>query len=141
MAATFGRPSDRAETTQVRKTGNRESGTHGSHHRFLPVGVIAIAIIFTGCRFLLAPSTAAAAYGVPAGAEPHLRAYLSAKGIRDIASGLFAAILITHGSGQVLGWFMLAATLIPIGDAGSYCWKAVAGQSRSAYTAERQLRC
>jgi hypothetical protein len=56
-------------------------------------GVIAIAIIFIGCRFLLASSTAAAAYGVPAGAKPHLRAYLSAKGIRDIASGLFAAIL------------------------------------------------
>jgi hypothetical protein len=47
-------------------------------------GVIAIAIIFIGCRFLLAPSTAAA-YGVPASAEPHSRAYLSAKGIRDIA--------------------------------------------------------
>jgi hypothetical protein len=30
-------------------------------------GVIAIAIIFIGCRFLLASSTAAAAYGVPAG--------------------------------------------------------------------------
>jgi hypothetical protein len=44
----------------------------------------------------LAPSTAAAAYGVPAGAKPHLRAYLSAKGIRDIASGLFAAILTSH---------------------------------------------
>jgi hypothetical protein len=28
-------------------------------------GVIAAAIIFIGCRFLLAPSTAAAAYGVP----------------------------------------------------------------------------
>jgi hypothetical protein len=42
-------------------------------------GVIAIAIIFIGCRFLLAPSTAAAAYGVPAGVEPHSRAYLSAR--------------------------------------------------------------
>ena len=39
-------------------------------------GVIAIAIIFIGCRFLLSPSTAAAAYGVPSGAEPHSRAYL-----------------------------------------------------------------
>src|SRR5262249_5112816 len=68
-------------------------------------------------RFLLAPSTAAAAYGVPAGAEPHLQAYLSAKGIRDIASGLFAAILMAYGSAHVLGWFMLAATLIPIADA------------------------
>jgi hypothetical protein len=62
--------------------------------------VIAAAIIFIGCRFLLAPSTAAAAYGVPAGAEPHSRAYLSAKGIRDIASGLFAAMLIAYGSAQ-----------------------------------------
>jgi hypothetical protein len=32
-------------------------------------GVIAIAIIFIGCRFLLAPSTAASAYGVPTGAN------------------------------------------------------------------------
>jgi hypothetical protein len=80
-------------------------------------GVIAVAIILIGCRFLLAPSTAAAAYGVPAGTEPHLRAYLSAKGIRDIASGLFAAILIVHGSAHALGWFMLAATIIPMADA------------------------
>ena len=61
-------------------------------------GVIAAGIIFIGCRFLLAPSTAAAAYGVPASAEPHSRAYLSAKGVRDIASGLFAAMLIAYGS-------------------------------------------
>jgi hypothetical protein len=80
-------------------------------------GVIAIGIIFIGCRFLLAPSTAAAAYGVPAGAEPHSRAYLSAKGIRDIASGLFIAIFMAYGSAHVLSWFMLAATLIPIADA------------------------
>jgi hypothetical protein len=81
-------------------------------------GLIAIAIIFIGCRFLLAPSTAAAAYGVPAGVEPHSRAYLSAKGIRDIASGLFIAILMACGSpARVLGWFMLAASLIPVADA------------------------
>src|SRR5262249_47583803 len=71
---------------------------------------------FIGCRFLLAPSTAAAAYGVPAGAEPHSRAYLSAKGVRDIASGLFAAMLIAYGSAHALGWFVLIATLIPIAD-------------------------
>jgi len=54
---------------------------------------------------------------VPAGTEPHSRAYLSAKGIRDIASGLFIAIFIAYGSVRPLGWFMLAATIIPIGDA------------------------
>ena len=77
-------------------------------------GVIAAGIIFIGCRFLLAPSTAAAAYGVPVGAEPHSRAYLSAKGIRDIASGLFIAMLMAYGSAHALGWFMLIATIIPL---------------------------
>ena len=33
-----------------------------------------------------------------------------------LQSGLFAAILIAHGSAHVLGWFMLAATFIPIAD-------------------------
>jgi hypothetical protein len=80
-------------------------------------GVIAAGIVFIGCRFLLAPSTAATAYGVAAGAEPPLQAYLSAKGIRDIASGLFVAMLMAYGSTHVLGWFMLIATLIPIADA------------------------
>jgi hypothetical protein len=54
---------------------------------FFLSSVIAAGIIFIGGRFLLAPSLAAAGYGVPAGTEPHLRAYLFAKGIRDIASG------------------------------------------------------
>jgi len=40
--------------------------------------VIAAGIIFIGGRFLLAPSLAAAGYGIPAGTEPHSRAYLSA---------------------------------------------------------------
>ena len=79
--------------------------------------VIAVGIIFIGGRFLLTPSLAAAGYGVPAGTEPHSRAYLSAKGIRDIASGLFAIIPIAYGAAHPLGWFMLAATIIPITDA------------------------
>jgi hypothetical protein len=74
-------------------------------------------IIFIGGRFLVAPSLAAAAYGVPASSEPRSRAYLSAKGVRDIASGLFVVIFIIYGAAHPLGWFMLAATIIPIGDA------------------------
>ena len=80
-------------------------------------GLIAVGIIFIGCRFLLAPATAAAGYGVPAGDEPRSRAYLSAKGIRDIASGLFVVMLVAYGSAHALGWLMLIATLIPIADA------------------------
>ena len=82
---------------------------------FVLSAVIAAGIIFIGGRFLAAPALAAAAYGVPSGTEP--RAYLFAKGIRDIASGLFTAILIAYGSARPLGWFMLAATIIPVGDA------------------------
>jgi len=85
-----------------------------THIGFYLSVVIAAGIIFIGCRFILAPSTAAAGYGVSA-AEP--RAYLFAKGIRDIASGLFTAMLIGYGSAHALGWFMLIATLIPISDA------------------------
>ena len=79
--------------------------------------LIAVGIIFIGGRFLVAPSVAAAAYGVPAGTEPRSRAYLCAKGVRDIASGLVIAILIAYGAAHPLGWFMLAASIIPIGDA------------------------
>ena len=88
-----------------------------THIGFYLSGVIAVGIVFIGCRFLLAPSSTATAYGVPAGAEPHSRAYLSAKGIRDIASGLFAAMLTAFGSAHALGWFMLIASIIPLSDA------------------------
>ena len=96
---------------------NDEEKSHGDKHRFLSVRYDRGWIILIGGRFLLAPSAAAAGYGVPAGTEPHSRAYLSAKGIRDIASGLFAANPIAYGSAHPLGWFMLAATVIPITDA------------------------
>jgi hypothetical protein len=76
-----------------------------------------LGLFLSGGRFPAAPSLAATKYGVPAGTEPHSRAYLSAKGIRDIASGLFAAMLIAYGSAHALGWFMLVATLIPTADA------------------------
>ena len=74
--------------------------------------LVGIGIAFIGARFLLAPSAAAAGYGV-AGQG----AYLSAKGVRDIASGLFVFVLIASGQPRALGLIMAAATLIPVGDA------------------------
>jgi hypothetical protein len=49
-----------------------ECGRMATNIGFYLSGVIAVAIVF-GCRFLLAPSSAATAYGLPAGAEPHSR--------------------------------------------------------------------
>jgi hypothetical protein len=80
-------------------------------------GVIALGIIIIGARFFVAPHAAAAAFGVPVSPDARWDAYLSVKAIRDIVSGLFIAILMSDGSLHLLGWFMLAATIIPLTDA------------------------
>ena len=80
-------------------------------------GAIALGIVFIGARFLFAPYAAAAAFGVAVRPDAIWRAYLSVKAIRDIASGLFIAILMFNRSAHLLGWFMLAATIIPLTDA------------------------
>jgi hypothetical protein len=81
-------------------------------------GIIAAAIIFIGARFIVAPGVAAAGYDVqPDVGQPAVRAYLSVKGIRDIASGLFVVIVLAAGATHLLGWVILAATIIPLADA------------------------
>jgi hypothetical protein len=80
-------------------------------------GVIALGIIVIGTRFFVAPHSAVAGFGVPVSPDARWDAYLSVKAIRDIVSGLFIAILMIDGSPHLLGWFMLAATIIPLTDA------------------------
>ena len=85
---------------------------------YVLAGLIAAAIIFIGARFLVAPRVAAAGYGVLADVDqPGTRAYLSVKGIRDIVSGLLVIVVMIAGSIHLLGWIILAATIIPVGDA------------------------
>lgn len=80
--------------------------------------LIGLGIIVIGVRFLLAPRAAAAAYGVAVEEEiAAAGAYLSAKGVRDIVSGLVVFLLIAIAGYRVLGGWMLVMTLIPIGDA------------------------
>jgi hypothetical protein len=84
---------------------------------YAPSALVGAGIVFIGARFLLAPATAAAAYGVPVGPEAGpVGAYLAVKGVRDIASGVFVVILIAARVPHVLGWVMLAATIIPAAD-------------------------
>lgn len=80
-------------------------------------GLIGAAIIFIGARFIVAPRVAAAGYGVQTELDrPSVGAYLSVKGVRDIASGLFLFILMAAGATHLLGWVILAATIIPLAD-------------------------
>ena len=86
-------------------------------------GLIGVGIIALGARFLIAPKAAAAGYGVPiepSAGQPQAGGpypWLSVKGVRDIASGLFIFLLLANRSPHLLGAFMAAASIIPIGDA------------------------
>jgi hypothetical protein len=85
---------------------------------YVLAGLLAAGIIFIGARFLVAPRVAAAGYGVPADlGQPSADAYLSVKGVRDIATGLFVIVLLAAGATHLVGWVMLAATIIPLADA------------------------
>lgn len=81
-------------------------------------GLIGAGIIFMGVRAFWAPQ-AAVGFGIPdtPTEDPSFQAWLSVKAVRDIASGVFVLVLLLAATPQVLGWFMLAATGIPVGDA------------------------
>ena len=86
-------------------------------------GVIGVGIILIGVRFLVAPQAAAAGFGVPTG-PPGTQAsagspypWLYAKGVRDIGSGIFIWVLLANRAPHLLGAFMAAASIIPMGDA------------------------
>lgn len=85
---------------------------------YILAGLLAASIIFIGARFLIAPRVAAAGYGVlPDVGQSDVVAYMSVKGVRDIATGLFVIVLMVAGATHLVGWVMLAATVIPLADA------------------------
>lgn len=78
-------------------------------------GVIGVGIIGIGTRFLLDPGASAIGFGVPAPAASD--PYLAVKGVRDIGSGLILLALLATRQRRAVGWAMLAAASMPIGDA------------------------
>ncbi|MEI8412670.1 MULTISPECIES: DUF4267 domain-containing protein [unclassified Kribbella] len=85
---------------------------------YVLAGLIGAGIIVIGARALWTPQ-AAAGFGIPGTPtdNPNFQAWLSVKAVRDIASGLFVFVLLAGATPHLLGWFMLAATGIPVGDA------------------------
>jgi len=80
-------------------------------------GLLGAGIIVIGARFLAAPQAAAAAYGITTEQSgPASDPYLAAKGVRDIASGVVVFVLFAAGKPQILGGYLAAASIIPIGD-------------------------
>ena len=80
--------------------------------------LIAVGILFLGSRCWWGPAAASASVGIANSPPPStgLTAWLSVKGTRDIAAGLFVLLLMANGSPQLLGEFMLVASLIAFGD-------------------------
>ena len=78
---------------------------------------IALTIVLIGAYFFVAPYAAAEGFGVAVVPDARWDAYLSVKAIRDIGAGIFTAILILNRSSQLLGFFLLAATIVPLTDA------------------------
>jgi Domain of unknown function (DUF4267) len=76
---------------------------------FWLVIVAAAGILFIGGRFLAAPAAGAEGFGVPL-PRSDAYAYLAAKGIRDVVSGLLLIALLAMGcQRRVLGIFILVA--------------------------------
>ena len=81
-------------------------------------GLLALATILMGLRYLLDPSPAAAGFGIP-GSRGDIaadRAWLAVKAARDIAIGIAFAALLADGAHRQLGYLMLAAATVPIAD-------------------------
>ena len=72
-------------------------------------------ILFIGLRFLFAPRSAAAGYGVPAKADGD-PAYLTIKGLRDGSYGLVGLALLAFAGPLAEAWFMVVVALVPLGD-------------------------
>ncbi|WP_197320833.1 DUF4267 domain-containing protein [Saccharomonospora sp. NB11] len=81
-------------------------------------GLIGVAIVALGVIAFRAPQ-AAAGFGIPdtPTEDRTFQAWLSVKAVRDIASGLFVFVLLLAGTPRLVGWFLPAAALIPLGDA------------------------
>jgi hypothetical protein len=103
---------------KARNTGTRHGAAALTKFGYGLSGLLGAGIIVIGAGFLVAPQAAAAGYGisnaqgVPAG-DP----YLAIKGVRDIASGVVVFVLLATGKPHILGRYLAAASIIPIGDA------------------------
>lgn len=79
--------------------------------------LLAVGIIVVGARFLLWPDNAARDFGLPSRTPRRVRAWLGAKGVRDIASGIVGLAFVLWQDHEALGLYMVCASTVPAGDA------------------------
>lgn len=74
-----------------------------------------LGMIFIGARFLMAPGTAEAGYGIHFNDQGDF-SFHYIKGIRDVFAGLLICILILSRQTKALGITLLVGAIIPIAD-------------------------
>ena len=84
----------------------------------LLAGLVGAFGLFLGLNALRSPA-AATGFGIPGTptTDRTFQAWLTVKAVRDMATGLFIFIVLAAATPRLLGWFLLAAALIPVGDA------------------------
>lgn len=75
----------------------------------------AIAII--GILYLVRPRSIATTFGLSVLPSEQATPWLRLKGVRDLAAGIVAGVLLLTAPPDIIGWVLLAFTLIPVGDA------------------------
>ena len=92
---------------------------------------LALAIIAIGTLYLVTPTTATRSFGLPlpeSGAN--FAWWLRLKGVRDVASGVAVLAFMAWGTPRGIAIFLLAASIIPVGD--MLLILAAKGSTRSA---------
>ena len=81
-------------------------------------GLLSAALIVMGVRAFTAPRSAAG-FGIPGtpGDDPAFWPWLRVKGLREIACGGFAFVLIFAGTPALLAAYVVILAAIPLGDA------------------------
>jgi len=74
-----------------------------------------LGLIFLGARFLIAPETAEAGYGIHFNEQGDY-SFHYIKGIRDLLSGLLMCIFVLSKQTKALAITLLAGTIVPIAD-------------------------
>ena len=77
----------------------------------------ALGILVVGIGYTALPRAMATSFGLPVIPAPEATAWLRLKGIRDLATGVVAGVLIILAAPTVVGAALLAFAIVPAGDA------------------------
>jgi hypothetical protein len=81
-------------------------------------GLVGLFGLFLAANVFRSPA-AAAGFGIPGTpvTDHTFQAWLRVKAVRDLATGLLVLVALVAGPPDLLGWLILTAAVIPVGDA------------------------